>query len=125
MRPYKLTTLAALLASALSLPAAADEFYASITSTAQTPLNLTATLHGHKRVAHALIITNAGAANVTATFSKNSAGSLTTQTIIIVPAASTQVIQLPEGITLSTKPKPAPTTWKSNFPYPAARLASI
>jgi hypothetical protein len=104
----KHTLIALALACAFSQPAAADEYYRQITTAgAQTLLNITGAntplIVGHKRVVHALIITNIDTNPVTVTLSKTTAKSAAaaTQGILIVPAGSTQAWQLPSGISLN------------------------
>ena len=97
-----------------SCQALADEYYVNYTASGTQSLNIstvnTALAVSYHRVVHGLVITNSDAALVTVTIlkttSSTSAGKGTslaplTELVVIVPANSTQVVQLPSGLVFS------------------------
>lgn len=114
MNKLKTSIAALLLGSCLSGQALADEYYVNYTASGIQTLNIstvnTALAVSHNRVVHGLVLTNSDATPVTVTVlkvtSSTAAGKATstapvTEIVVIVPANSTHVVQLPSGLVFS------------------------
>lgn len=94
-----------MMASLIGGQAVADEYHLNLTSLGKATAvgigNVNTPLAAkHSRVVHGLVITNNGGSAVTATFLKLPAGSTAavTQSVVIVPQNSSQVVTLQSGM---------------------------